>query len=175
MLNELQRILDSIDVKHREQQYLGYRRKPIPCELDKDLLSIVELFINSPDQDREFIAHYLNATHASLLLALSERLASLSVRENSGQHLLDGLIALIAGAKKNDIRDSIAILSLHYNSAVKIGIDPINLFSGAASYSDTEIGKTILEFPLRAQQCKDLKAFSYVESSSPDGFIYKLG
>lgn len=50
MLNELQRILDSIDVKHREQQYLGYRRKPIPCELDKDLLSIVELFINSPDQ-----------------------------------------------------------------------------------------------------------------------------
>ncbi len=109
----------------------------------------------------------------SLLFIYSERIAALGVREQSYRRLLEGLVALLIGGGRFDLRENIRRLALLYHASVKIGIDPKDLFRDAASYERNSVAAEIVDFLDRTPEEGSLKAMGYKEGQAEDGFTYE--
>jgi hypothetical protein len=106
------------------------------------------------------------------LLAFAERMASLAVRESSPERLLDGLLALLIGYYRVDVRDVLTVLAIIYDAGIKIGAQPDNLLLDAATMINNSIAQIMLEFTSRTPTNKSLQNFFYKEDHDLDGFRY---
>lgn len=127
------------------------------------------------DQRYEFVS-LLDREALALLDIFGHRMAMLSVRENSYDYLLKGLVALTFAAVKSDYREILMTISLFYQSAVKLKIDPKQLFTTASQYAMTESAqKLILGFLDRSPENKGIDKMGFKEVYGPSGLIYQFG
>lgn len=151
----------------------NYLNKPIPCNLDERVRALIDLFMSASMKQRQMMFPLVTRRISGVLLAFAERMAAAGVRENSRQHLLRGLIALIIENYSIDWRDVITCMAPLYHASGRIGVDPQELFDDAASYADNEVAGNLAAFPRRRPEDRSLQAFGYKEVLEPDGIRYR--
>jgi hypothetical protein len=74
---------------------------------------------------------------------------------------------------KVDFRDTLIRVAPIYDASLRIGLNPLVLFSEAAAFYSNETATDIASFPARPQEKRTLAAMGYKESSDADGFKYE--
>lgn len=151
----------------------GYGPLPLPAPLDAEIARLLDAFAHASPARREFLLSRITPAHSPTLLAFSERMASLGVREREPRRLFEGLLALVVESFAADYRENAMILSLHYDAATKIGADPARLFEEAASYAKPEVAQALRGFLARSPEDKSIAAMGYEEGAEPGGFRYQ--
>jgi hypothetical protein len=172
-MNDLRDILRNVFKKLVDANDWDYFHAPIPCDLDREIQTLVNLFAQSDLSTREQILSMVSEENCYALIVFSSRWAALGVREHSRQRLLEGLIALLIEGYNFDWRDSVKALGPLYHSAAKIRVDPVELFAEAASYARSEVAEVMSQFPYRKAEGRSLQAMGYKEIYTPDGFRYE--
>jgi len=151
----------------------GYLAFPLPNPIDVEILKIIDSYIGANDYSRNLLRQeFLRQRQGDALLAFSERMAILAVRENNPQRIFEGLIAHVIEDIRWDYRENLLILVLLYHSAVKIGVDPVALFEKAAGFATPKTVQFLHEYILKGE--KDImKMGGYSEVMRPDGFWYE--
>jgi hypothetical protein len=164
-------ILSSADCLNVEQAR-GYALMPIPQARDTQILDLVQAWVALDESARDYDARAISHRQSRVLLAFGERMASTSVREGSQKPLLPGLLAVGIGGLHEDSREAITVLPLFYDAAQRTGVDPENIFEGAAALLPEPIASDIRRFPHRSATDRSLQAMWYSVGADSDGFRY---
>lgn len=146
---------------------------PIPSTLDNDISRLINRYVRVTAEEQAFIKDTFTDKNSFAFIGFSERMACLAVREKKEKYLVEGLVAHAIEGGKFDTRENILVLSLLYHSAIKIGADPIPLFTQASQLAEGEIAGVIAHFPYRKPEDRSIQAMGYEESKDQDGFRYK--
>jgi hypothetical protein len=85
----------------------------------------------------------------------------------------EGLTSLVIENAVFDLRESIIIMSLLFNSALKLGADTPELFRKAATLADNkELAAALTNFPKRPEEKRAISVFNFAEAETEDGFTY---
>ncbi len=150
-----------------------YAFQPIPCELDSKIDRLISLFRHAPVNERQYFFEFAGEKFSWLLIVFAERMATLAVRKQSRDKVLEGLLALILEDYRVDPRDNLTRLAVLYDAATRIGVSPDEIFSEAARFANNSVAQSITEFPSRRPADRSLKAFFYKAVDGPNGFTYE--
>lgn len=170
---EVARTVKEIMAENKRAGKPLYSFRSIPCEIDKMAGDFVRTFMQASPLERSRISASVPPREGAFLTCFAERMATLGVREQSRQRLLEGLVALVIEGYKEDFRDNIINVAPLYDAALKINVDPQALFNEAAAYLSNAPAQDIIEFPQREPYERSLAAMGYKESSDADGFKYE--
>src|SRR5919197_3091914 len=128
---DVRELLSQLDMPPGE----GYYRSRIPCPDDERIARVVRAFSEASPGRQAVFREAFDGMRAGLLLVFSERVAALAVRLESGEPLVQGLIAASL-AQEGDPREALAVPALHRRSAEILGLDTVRLFDEAAGRTD---------------------------------------
>jgi hypothetical protein len=165
-------ILDDNTQSLKSTNTRGYGEQLIPSALDNKIANIINIFSESDEKTRQTIRVAFNQQHSFTFLTFSERMAALAVRKGSFARLFEGLIAHALENGCYDTRENIIILSILYRSAVKLGLDPFELFEKTATYATEPMAAILKAFPNRSDLDKSIETMGFKEASDQDGFLY---
>ena len=148
----------------------GYLYWPLPNHLDDELTRIIKSFVDSPHATQDMIGARFRGEYSGMLQSFAERMSILGVRESSPERLFDGLVALVIEDFSADYRETMPIVSLLYNSALRIAADPQDLFEQAAAIASPESAQILREF---TQSPQSIEAMGYKEVTDDGGFWYQ--
>src|SRR5918911_4809044 len=89
-----------------------YYRSRIPCPEDERVARVVRAFSESSPGRQAVFREAIDGVRAGLLLVFSERMAALAVRMESGQPIVQGLVAASL-AQEGDPREALAGAAAH--------------------------------------------------------------
>jgi hypothetical protein len=145
-----------------------YYRSAIPSPYDSQIARVISAFSTAAPVEQAAFREAIDRDRAGLLEAWSERLATLAVRLDSGQLLVQGLVGLsLAG--EDDSGEALLIAPLHRRSAEKLGLDPTRVFDEAAGRTDLAGARWLRELRDADDAPEDV---GFVESEDGDGFRY---
>ena len=101
----------------------SYYRTRIPCPEDERVARVVRAFSESSPGRQAVFREAVDGVRAGLLLVFSERMAALAVRMESGQPIVQGLVAASL-AQEGDPREALAVPALHRRSAEILASTP---------------------------------------------------
>lgn len=151
----------------------GYGPKPIPNTLDMMISEVIDCWRLLDEQERIQEAEAISDDQRAALLAYSERMASNAVRLKSRLDLVRGIIALAIDGWRFEWRENVMLVSLHFNSANKIGVSPQDLFLEASNCLSEQVKDALLAFLRRKPEDQKIEAMGFRESSDSDGFRYE--
>src|SRR6266852_7285814 len=157
----------------RGQNNPGYGTLPIPQARDTEISNLLRAWMALDELDRKQSALALSNEQRSTLLAYSERMASLAVRERSQELVTLGLVALGVDGWRADWRDNALIVNLHFDAAQRIGASPGTIFESAAQLLPEKPAHALRSFLRRSADDKSLEAMGYVVGNDDDGFRYR--
>ena len=150
----------------------GWGTLPIPQPLDFEITDLLESWMKLNSSQREEAARQISHEQRWSLLAYGERMASLSVRTSDAKLIHLGLVAVGIDGWRGDWRDNLLIVSLLYDAANRIGVDPGPIFENAAALLADRAASGIREYLLRPTEKKTIKVMGYIAGSDSDGFRY---
>ncbi|MFO1186227.1 MAG: hypothetical protein U1E87_01475 [Alphaproteobacteria bacterium] len=107
-------------------------------------------------------------------MAYSERMASMAVRTQDEELIFLGLLAFgVDNLELGDARDSLLIVPLHHDAAVRINSNPVAIFERAAALLPERAASVLTSFHRRPEDTKTIQSMGYTASSDADGFRYK--
>lgn len=151
----------------------GYGALPIPQARDVEIGGLLRAWMALGEADRKEAAEGILEGQRFTLLAYSERMASLAVREANPDLITLGLVALGVDGWRRDWRDNAAIIALYYDAAQKLGTHPENAFEKAAALLPEKAANALRTFLRRSTEDKSLAAMGYVVGTDVDGFRYE--
>ncbi len=165
---KFQERLGDIVKKSRE---LAYYKQSIPSEIDNEIIKLLMELIQHDQESLMKIVNEIIMQNTQILGLFAERMASLAVRESNSTHITLGLIALIIYLHTADTRDAILVLSLLYDAAIRIKVDPCEIFKKVELIvGDSDF---LNDFLNRNEESKSIEVMGYIESTNEDGFVYK--
>jgi hypothetical protein len=150
----------------------GYGPLPIPQERDELITKLIRAWMSLDDASRKESVCEITERQVPVLLAYSERMASLAVRENNGDLLVLGLIAIGLDGWRYDWRENLIILALHYDAAKRLGISPEIIFGKAFAFLSERFVDALAVFLRRRTRDKSLEAMGYIAGADDQGFRY---
>lgn len=157
----------------RAENNRGYGKLPIPQPRDQEIAGLIKTWMKCDEAERKQIASRLSSDQTRTLLAFSERMASLAVRQKDEGLLVLGLLALGIDDWQGDWRDNMLIVPLHIDAAQRIGSDPNRIFEIAANLLCNKSASGLRSFLRRSQRDKSIEAMGYVAAQDGDGFRYE--
>ena len=157
----------------RSQNNRGYGMLPIPQPRDSEISNLLRAWIALDEVDRKQSALEISDEQRPTLLAYSERMASLTVRERNQEFIILGLIALGVDGWRYDWRDNVLIVSLHFDAAQRINASPESIFEAAAQWLPEKPARGLRAFLDRSADDKSLAAMGYVVGNDEGGFRYR--
>ncbi|HEX6027003.1 MAG TPA: hypothetical protein VFZ00_33705, partial [Solirubrobacter sp.] len=109
---DLRQLLGTLDMPPGD----GYYRSRIPCPEDEAVARVVRAFSESSPGRQAVFRDAVDGVRAGLLLVFSERMAAMAVRMDSGEAIVQGLVAASV-AQEGDPREALAVPALHRRSA----------------------------------------------------------
>lgn len=152
---------------------IGYGPQQIPNGRDEDITQLLVTWLKQDEGSRQITAQQILESQKFTLLAYSERMASLAVRVLDPNKIFFGLLALGIDGWRGDWRDSVSIVSLHYDAAKRIGKRPCDIFKEAGSFLPARVAAALNSFLERTPADQSLGAMGYSPASDADGFRYK--
>lgn len=166
-VGEINRILE-------EYSTLEYFQQPIPSEIDFLLDDVVQKIIKTnPERRAEFQS--LLAEHSRSLFGIyGHRAATRAQREDQPDLLNQGMAAAVfANYVIPNTRCLEISLAVYHHAARKLGLDPVDLFTAAANYADSDLAAQLVAFGNRDDVV--LKQYGWKEINAPDGIRFKFG
>lgn len=157
----------------------SYIQATLPCPTDDRIREVVSWTMNASPDQRRAIHQAITAGANGTLRVFAERMATLSVRKQSPDLLLSGLVAMTM-VNINLLDDPRLVnirLSLLHHSAHKLGLDVEAFFEQAAHYMRgiSMMAGTTLSFLDRTAKNRRIEAMGYQEIEGPSGLIYGGG
>jgi hypothetical protein len=153
-----------------------YRGERLPCPIDKEIERLCARFMEASPKQRQSVSVALDEKVCTALFFFAERMAMLSVRQQSYSVLFNGLVALVIIGHRTDGRELLMVLSLIYRSAVKLRVDPETLFHAAVHYAVDETTRAlILSYLQRSPENRNIASMGYREFEGPSGLVYWFG
>ena len=150
------------------KNFSGYGSQKLPSSFDDTISKLIKVFIELEPKERTKI--YGSVEKTFLFLAFSERMAILGVRERSQNRLFEGLIAHAIEDFSYDFRENFLILSLLHHSALKLDLEPKDLFERAAKYASSKAANYLLAF---IKKPGGIRSMGYCEVITEEGFTYR--
>jgi len=152
----------------------GYGSLPIPKPRDKEISHLIRTWIELDEPLRKASAAQMTDEQTRILLAYSERMASLAVRERKSDFLFLGLVALGLAGGLEDWRQCLLRASLLFDAAQRIGSDPNPVFEKvAAVLPHQETARELRQFLARPAEDKSIEAMGFAAGSDEQGFRYQ--
>lgn len=152
----------------------GYGSLPIPKQRDKEISQLLRTWIELDEPGRKASAAQITDEQSRILLAYSERMASLAVRERKGDFLFLGLVALGLAGGLEDWRQCLLRATLLFDAAQRIGSDPNPVFEKvAAVLPHEETASELRQFLARSAEDKSIEAMGFAAGSDEQGFRYQ--
>jgi len=151
----------------------GYGTWPIPHARDAQISGVLKDWIALAPSEREESASTVSEEQCFTLLAYSERMASLAVREGDEECLLLGLVAAGIAPWHIDSRENTLILSLHFDAASRMNSRPDLMFEKAAALLPELSANALRLFLRRSARDKSIEAMGYVAAKGDGGFRYR--
>ncbi len=147
----------------------SYYRSRIPCpEDERSRASSARSASPRPGRQAVF-REAIDGVRAGLLLVFSERMAALAVRMESGEPVVQGLVAASL-AQEGDPREALAVPALHRRSAEILGVDNVRLFDEAAGRTDLSGAHWLRDVRDADDTPEDV---GYEEADDGEGFRYE--
>jgi hypothetical protein len=147
---------------------MGQPYQPVADEI---VASLIGAFESASPEERAVARAALSRGSQWFLLCYAWERAEQAIRQNSGELVTQGLLALSIEDGGLDPRDSIVRMAILFRSLRKLGLDATQPFGEAADLA-THLKAVMREFPARSPENRD---FSYVgESTTEQGFSYQL-
>ncbi len=140
---------------------------PIPQRRDAEISSLLRAWLELDEPTRKAALSQLPSDCRFTLLGYSERMASLAVRDRNKEHVLLGLLALGLDGWRDDWRDNVLVVCLHYDAAKRIGLRPNDLFEQAAALLPEKPAIALRSFLRRSEEDKSLEAMGYAVALTP--------
>ncbi len=157
----------------------SYIEATLPCPTDDRIQKVVSWAMDATPDQRRALHHAMTAGTNGTLEVFAERMAMLSVRKQSPDLLLSGLVAMTMtnSDRLDDPRLVNIRLSLLHHSAKRLGLDVEAFFDQAAQYMRgiSMMAGTTLSFLDRTPKNKRIEAMGYQEVEGPSGLIYGGG
>ncbi len=156
-----------------DKTVLAYHQRPLPSEIDKEMIGIVARFMEGKPEQRETFQKTLPPKQRSLFAIFSHRAATLAARNGSAELLLYGLVGVaIANYVIPDKRDVMVGLAVHHHCARKLDLLPAEVFAQAAEFATPHMADLLREFGNRNDVY--LRSFGWRELKTADGIKYKF-
>jgi hypothetical protein len=162
---DLRELLGQLDMPPGE----GYYRARIPCPEDERVGRVVREFSQANPGRQAVFREALDGVRSSLLLVFSERVAAMAVRLESGEPIVQGLVAASL-AQEGEPREALAVPALHRRSAEKLGLDIGRLFDEAAGRTDLSGARWLKDVRDAEDAPEDV---GYEEGDDGEGFRYE--
>ena len=150
----------------------GYGPRPIPDPIDDDVRNLIDYARGSDPETRNALVSLMAERHGFVLLAFSERMASLGVRTGEARFVREGLEAAALGSHLVYYKEAVPALSLHYRTLMKLNVDPAKFFDGIAGLGGWQFDSLLKDFLKRSEQDRTIEAMGYSEGKDQDGFRY---
>lgn len=125
---------------------------------------LAHAFVAAAEGDRSRAGAKLNSDALFILKTFASYMPILAVRWQAPELIRLGLTALTMVGAEGDVRDSVFYLAALHYSAVKLGVDPVKLFSDLSTLApSTSLREEMRSFPLRPPGTRDLGAFRLCE------------
>lgn len=170
-MDRLKTAVDRIAVVPR-----GYWFEQLPSVHDISVALLCRIYLDSSDEQRKTLVSCLDERAVSVCLGFADRMAMLGAREKSEAMLLGGLVATVLVSDLLDPREVLIVLSILYNSSMRLGLDVLRLFGAAAELTISEPSRSILLGYLQSDGAgRDITLLGYHEIEGPAGLIYWHG
>lgn len=153
-----------------------YVDQPFPTPLDTAAQTMVDSFVDMPEAERVGCAAgtVLEISESQVLLAFAERMATQALREGSAACITAGLVACVLEGGQFDSRETLVVLTLLYDSAGRIGLEPAAVFQEVASLAHMmPIADSLRRFPDRKPQDLAIESMGYRTVMTRDGARYE--
>ncbi|MBN2005842.1 MAG: hypothetical protein JXA21_20965 [Anaerolineae bacterium] len=151
----------------------SFQFEKLPCPGDEQIARLVAHYVSASRVGRAKISSLLSKDSCIKLNIFAERMAMLSVRQNSPERLQEGLIALLMIDSRIDYRDVLMVLSLICHSAGKLGLDLESFFEKVLQYAYRPVvADSFRRFLRRESQDRSITAMGYREIEGPGGLVY---
>jgi hypothetical protein len=156
-----------------DKRFNGYRRMPIPNELDQIVQSVVHTYRKATPHERESMIGQVKARSAMRLAIYGERMAAMAVRTATVAPLHDGPTAMaLAVTRIDDFRDFLLLLTPVGHAADTIGIAPLSLVEDLKPLFPESALQLMHDFLAKAPQDRSLKSMGLRTHGAGDDFRY---
>jgi len=169
MTDEIDRAFEGI----QDLRVLDFMRRELPARAIVSIDKLIDAFSTSNTDQRERISGKVDRSFAFVFPSYARVSAIEAVRENDPARLRRGLIALAIENDSVDWRDTLPYLSMIYNSAAKVGVDPAEVFRSVAETAILPFRKTLLSFLDRDEKSRSVESFRFRELGEGGSFNYK--
>jgi len=149
---------------------VAYGLQPIPVERDREISERLRRAM-AAGRIAE-LESKVDEEHELVFRAFAERMATLAVREQSGDPIEVGLVALSLGGLKGPTRESLIVLSLLIDAARRVGESPGHLLNRIAEPLGDDARTGVLNFLARTEEGQAIAAMGFVLGADNDGPRY---
>ena len=158
----------------RDRRFDGYGPSAFPNPLDDEVAALVTSWkAGGPQAVAEAIAGSTD-NGRGVLRAYAERMASLAVRNNDRDILLNAVVANVVGGLSTNERESLLVMAPIEDAAARLGVDLPGLFEDAASCVGHPGTANLMVWLTRTPENRSLATMRYVAEDGADGFRYVL-
>jgi hypothetical protein len=145
----------------------------VPDEIKSNVDVLVGFFQNADADSRTSLTAQVKPSFAFVFLWYAKEKSIEAVRTNEPNLIFEGLVALAIENGTFDVRESIVVMALLYNSSLKLGTDSRELFRRAANLAQNKVlAGELVKFPGRSEEARNIRAFNFSESGSGTDFTY---
>jgi hypothetical protein len=147
--------------------------RTLPEDLRRDVDKLTECFRTLDTDSRVQIRAGVKPAFSFVFLWYAKEMSVQAVRRRDHRLIFEGLTSLAMENAVFDLRESIIIMSLLFNSALKLGVDAPELFLKAATFAENnELAAALTNFPKRSEEKRAISVFNFAEAETEDGFTY---
>jgi hypothetical protein len=147
--------------------------RTLPEDLRNDLDKLTECFPTIDLDSRDQIRTAIKPTFSFVFLWYAKEMSIHAVRRRDYELISDGLTSLAIENAVFDLRESIILMSLLFNSALKLGVDAPRLFLKAATLAENKgLAEALTNFPKRPKENRAISVFNFAEAETEEGFSY---
>jgi hypothetical protein len=149
--------------------------RPVPLPLDSAIAELCKRFATADERTREGLRSAISMDEFYTLLAFAKRAAVFAIRGRDAGWVEVGMTAIaLVECNRVDYRDILMALSLLHHAAGRAGMDTAKVFRDAASRSEPDVARLIIEFIGRSDKDRDIRSawgYEEIETDVGIGFI----
>jgi hypothetical protein len=151
-----------------------YIEFPYPSELDQLIERLIRFYPMATDAERAEVRQILTYQQASdCLQAFVLRMATQGVHRADPGLIAAGIMALVVEDERSDYRETMMLLSVVINAAVRIGADLVALFDRAAEVATPEIAEALSSVLQQYLKDGNSSLMGHRAYQDPEGLTYR--
>lgn len=148
---------------------------PRPIELDRQMRKVCHTYTALGREERNAAVHATSLDDFYTLLTFAKRAAIFGMRENAGDWIEDGFVAIaMVDVDRVDWRDLIVTLSVLHYAGRKTGMNVDRAIADALALATGQTSRLIAEFSKQPPTSNDLRAscgYEEIETDAGVGFV----